>query len=149
MLLAIVMKEGGGVIQLDFKAHVFSKAVKSTQLAAIDGYVGDPTVSGMNIEDPEAPGHTARKEKLEFDMVVAVQPGTYSLVLRDVNNAKISDASFQPQAMAVYGAFRVGAENKGGDSEVYPQEVFLLVSTATHIATSIALLCMCIFGAII
>jgi hypothetical protein len=81
VMMLIIYRRDSSSTQVAFESHVYANLLNS-QLAVVDTYKG-PERATLHIEDrtKASPDHGFKSEELQFDTVVALNPGRYDIVL--------------------------------------------------------------------
>uniref|UniRef100_A0A7S2AVE3 Uncharacterized protein n=1 Tax=Alexandrium andersonii TaxID=327968 RepID=A0A7S2AVE3_9DINO len=130
--LLLVPHRQGSSMSIAFESHIF-RELQNSQMAVVDAYLGESSGKMRIVEQinmTENPKAQARTEELNFNSVIALNPGDYEILLTNSTGHDISAANLtvdkNKQKVVV---MRIGADedlhNKVGNATTLPQEVFL------------------------
>jgi len=138
-LLLIPNRRSPHAVGVSFQSHAFSE-LKSPQIAVIDAFRSSKVqTGGIKIIEPLAPndkaGKTRVEEELNFDSVVAVNPGQYEIALTGTGASSASSMTAPLNAVgsSKYVVMRLGTEG-GSQSGKYPQELVVFPNRAARLA---------------
>eukprot|EP00747_Dinoflagellata_sp_TGD_P125033 gnl/TRDRNA2_/TRDRNA2_174096_c1_seq22.p2 gnl/TRDRNA2_/TRDRNA2_174096_c1~~gnl/TRDRNA2_/TRDRNA2_174096_c1_seq22.p2 ORF type:complete len:262 (-),score=54.57 gnl/TRDRNA2_/TRDRNA2_174096_c1_seq22:66-851(-) len=118
VLMLIIHRHDTLSTAVSFESHVFANLLNA-QIAIIDTYKGRAR-SAARIMDAKDSKH-ARSEELRYDSVVAVNPGTYEVMLAGEDGSTKAKDQLVALNRESYVVLRTGVEAQQGP--VYPQEL--------------------------
>lgn len=122
VLLMVIYRHSTTSTAVAFESHVFAN-LGSPQIAVLDTYKGAAEAE-LRIQDKAESKTQLRSELLRFDNVVAVDPGVYQVLLRDVqSNATKGSSDLVAVPRESYVVIRCGVEAQVGKS--YPEELMV------------------------
>jgi len=123
VLLLVIYRANTLSTAVSFESHVFAN-LQSPQIAVMDLYKGIATAE-LRVQDTNNEGKSAmelRSELLRYNNVVAVDPGIYQILLRDVKtNGTKAMETLVARPEESYVVIRCGVEAQLGDS--FPQDL--------------------------
>jgi len=146
VLLLVVYRKSPQAAEAAFESHVYASLLNA-QLAVIDTYRGSGTAE-LSITDEATANKPPRSDKLRFDSVVALNEGSYKLVLTQTEQAaapkQISSAPLTTVNRESYVALRVGMDGTEFPMEivVYPHPDFDHAGAALTSLMSVVVLMM-------
>lgn len=121
IMLLVIHRHDTLSTAVSFESHVFANLMNA-QIAVIDTYRGaaksNPEIRDLKQEKGTA--HETRSEQLRYDSVVAVNAGTYEVVLKG-QNGTVAKSSLVALDKESYVVLRTGVEAQQGES--FPQEI--------------------------
>lgn len=126
-LLLIPHRRTPSSIAMTFDSHAFA-ALDSAQIAVVDAYRG-PQAGSVQIFNPSA------REDLEYNSVVALNPGKYQLALMGGSGQNVTSLDFHVKPKETYVAMRVGIEDEqdAAKAAAFPMEL-IIFPNAAHLA---------------
>jgi len=125
VLLLVVFRRDVASATMAFESHVFGNLANS-QLAVLDTYQG--TAKAIPMIRENSTSKVSASERMEYNTVVAVQPGTYKIEL--ASGTKVEDTKvLVAKKGGSYVVLRVGAEPQQG--EKFPQELLVYPEPST------------------
>eukprot|EP00747_Dinoflagellata_sp_TGD_P125032 gnl/TRDRNA2_/TRDRNA2_174096_c1_seq21.p1 gnl/TRDRNA2_/TRDRNA2_174096_c1~~gnl/TRDRNA2_/TRDRNA2_174096_c1_seq21.p1 ORF type:complete len:259 (-),score=63.82 gnl/TRDRNA2_/TRDRNA2_174096_c1_seq21:62-838(-) len=118
VLMLVIHRHDTLSTAVSFESHVFANLLNA-QIAIIDTYKGRAR-SAARIMDAKDSKH-ARSEELRYDSVVAVNPGTYEVLLAGEDGSTKAKDQLVALNRESYVVLRTGVEAQQGP--VYPQEL--------------------------
>eukprot|EP00747_Dinoflagellata_sp_TGD_P125024 gnl/TRDRNA2_/TRDRNA2_174096_c1_seq13.p1 gnl/TRDRNA2_/TRDRNA2_174096_c1~~gnl/TRDRNA2_/TRDRNA2_174096_c1_seq13.p1 ORF type:complete len:257 (-),score=59.65 gnl/TRDRNA2_/TRDRNA2_174096_c1_seq13:65-835(-) len=118
VLMLVIHRHDTLSTAVSFESHVFANLLNA-QIAIIDTYKGRAR-SAARIMDAKDSKH-ARSEELRYDSVVAVNPGTYEVMLAGEDGSTKAKDQLVALNRESYVVLRTGVEAQQGP--VYPQEL--------------------------
>lgn len=133
VLMLLVSRHDVKSPMVSFQSHVFTES-SMTQVAVFDAYRGGRT-SDLWVQSLPSGVHlpanfslnASHAEQLRFNSVVAIEPGSYDVVLHEglvakrTNISNVTGAEFVALPKQTYVLFRCGVEAEGGP--VFPEEL--------------------------
>lgn len=135
LLLLVIQPHDSQSTGIAFQSHAYAN-VEDPQIALLDAYVGaDVNTSLVDIRD-ESTGdskYDAREEKLRFNSVVAVHPGSY-----EIGFAPKSLKALKVSAAEKVSVIRIGVKSQNKD---FPEDVIVFPSSAygASVAAAVAM----------
>jgi len=117
-LLLVIFRHDTLSTAVEFESHVFANLLNA-QIAVMDTYRGASKTSAR-IQDRKD-SQLARSEELRYDSVVAVNPGTYEIILVGEDGEKKAGQALVALNRESYIVMRCGVEAQQG--QAYPQEL--------------------------
>jgi predicted nucleic acid-binding Zn-ribbon protein len=143
LLLLVIQPHDEVSTGVKFQSHAFSNS-DDPQVALLDAHVGtggsEPAKLPMTltIEDSRAAeakdAGAARKEELQFDSVVAIQPGSYEVALKE---AKSKKHVLTAGAGKKYSIVRVGVRPADSAQMQYPDDIVVFPTSAASALYSV------------
>lgn len=137
-LLLIPHRRDHSSLAMAFDSHAFAE-LQTAQIAVVDAYRGareghvkimDPAIQATQIK---------RVEDLNYNSVVALNPGKYQLALTDSIGQNLTELSLDVDPKEKYVAMRVGTDDESA-SAGYPMELIVFPNagaTCLHLFTAI------------
>eukprot|EP00405_Crypthecodinium_cohnii_P022539 CAMPEP_0206470954 /NCGR_PEP_ID=MMETSP0324_2-20121206/31259_1 /ASSEMBLY_ACC=CAM_ASM_000836 /TAXON_ID=2866 /ORGANISM="Crypthecodinium cohnii, Strain Seligo" /LENGTH=281 /DNA_ID=CAMNT_0053945155 /DNA_START=67 /DNA_END=909 /DNA_ORIENTATION=+ len=122
MLVLVLYRQSPSSTAVAFESHIFANLVNA-QIAVIDAYKGRQQAE-LRIQDGST-AKTSRSEALQFDNVVAVNPGFYEVVAEDLSGNMLARQELVALNRESYLVLRVGMELVGTENEEFPQELLV------------------------
>jgi len=118
VLLLVIHRHDTLSTAVSFESHVFANLLNA-QIAIIDTYKGRTEATASIRDHASAKG--SRVEQLRYNSVVAVNPGKYEVVLKDLDGKEEGKTDLVALNRESYIIMRTGVEAQQGPS--YPQEL--------------------------
>lgn len=120
VLMLVIYRNRADSSEVAFESHMFSNLVNA-QIAVIDTYRG-PAQSSLRIQDVKD-ATAARSEILQYDSVVALNPGAYEVVLQGADGGLRSKSELLVEGGDSSVVIRCGTEPAKG--RIYPEELIV------------------------
>jgi hypothetical protein len=123
---------------LGFESHAFAQT-ENPQLVVIDTYRGKETGSLKIVESgPVEQGKEKNADDLNFNSVIAVNPGNYDVVLS--GNSTVSKLPLKADEKGKYVVMRVGNELLSTKVGHYPMELIVFPNSSTGMHVNVCVL---------
>merc|ERR1719171_736204 len=132
-LLLIIYRHDALSTAVAFESHVFANLLNA-QVAVIDCYRG-AAKSTPRIQDRKD-SKLARSEELRYDSVVAVNQGSYEIILQGADGEQVAKKDLVALNRESYVIIRSGVESQQG--KVYPQELMVFPESDPKVLTGAA-----------
>jgi len=152
-LLLIPHRRTAHSVGLSFESHAFAE-VKSPQIAVIDAYRGKSSSQSSKVKIietlPESTEKDAEKAKIEeelnFNSVVAVNPGQYEVSLSGTGGDNATVFPLNAIGASKFVVMRLGVEDESSHVGHYPLELIVYPNTAGHIVLRISISLVAVFA---